>query len=306
MSANRSVQAAQRRQFKQEPISRVPQPSINSAQMFANQSRQGQGPNIPNGRLAGQQQQQMQMQQMQQMQMQQQQQMYQQSEQKDGLSGVSKLTLAQAITLITLRLGAVETKLLNTEHQSGDSSQFDHSLFDNILSRLDELEKRPQITQTEQQSSTQNVSNNSVLLADVNILKQQFEPVKQSAIQTKTAITSLTKDNKETKTQLEIVKTELQDTKNLVSHLQQMLVDMENRLLIGNVDEEQDQDQDQDAGYNYDETLIKSEEHLGSSIIDFNSINVNQDIDSNINVMYSDILETNLKEIIENEINLSQ
>lgn len=60
MSANRSVQAAQRRRAgptNAEPAipGRGPQPSINSAQMFANQSRTGSGPYIPTGRLAGQQ-----------------------------------------------------------------------------------------------------------------------------------------------------------------------------------------------------------------------------------------------------------
>ena len=75
MSANRSVQAAQRRRAgptNSEPgiPGRGPQPSINSAQMFANQARPGQGPSMPTGRLAGQQaamqQQQMQQQRMQQ------------------------------------------------------------------------------------------------------------------------------------------------------------------------------------------------------------------------------------------------
>jgi hypothetical protein len=59
MSSNRSVQAAQRRRAgpTSEPgiPGRGPQPSINSAQMFANQARPGQGPSMPTGRLAGQQ-----------------------------------------------------------------------------------------------------------------------------------------------------------------------------------------------------------------------------------------------------------
>jgi len=292
MSANRSVQAAQRRQFKQEPVIRGPQPSINSAQMFANQARPGPGPNIPNGRLAGQQvaYQQQQMQQMQQQQMQ------PQYEQKDGLEGISKLTVAQAITLITLRLGAVESKLLNGEHPITDSSinasQIDPSLFDNILSRLDELEKNSSNELSPSQSSS---SNNSVLSADVSMLKQQFEPVKQSAIQTKTAINSLIKDNKDTKFQLESLKNELQDTKNLVSHLQQMIIDMENRLLLGSQKQE----------YNYDDNS-GHESTIGTSAIDFTNINTISTVDNVEVENYSDILETNLKEIIENEINLEQ
>jgi hypothetical protein len=85
--------------MNQEFPGRGPQPSINSSQMFA---RQGQ---VPSGRLAGQhasmQQQNMQKQNYQQQ---------QQQVQADKLSSVSKMTIPQAITLITLRLGAVEIK----------------------------------------------------------------------------------------------------------------------------------------------------------------------------------------------------
>jgi len=98
MSSNRSVQAAQRRRSgAPEPQRSTPQPSINSAQMFANQTRTGQGPNINPGRLAAQQ-------------VNMQQQIPQSTE---TISSVNKMTIPQAITLITLRLGAVESKLLN-------------------------------------------------------------------------------------------------------------------------------------------------------------------------------------------------
>jgi glycosyltransferase involved in cell wall biosynthesis len=59
MSGNRSVQSAQRRRAgppePQVPGRGGPQPSINSAQMFASQVRTGPGPNLPPGRLASQQ-----------------------------------------------------------------------------------------------------------------------------------------------------------------------------------------------------------------------------------------------------------
>jgi hypothetical protein len=106
MSANRSVQAAQRRRAgpTSEPgiPGRGPQPSINSAQLFANQARPGQGPSMPTGRLAGQQAEMQQKQQMQQM----------QQQKTEGISSVSKMTIPQAITLITLRLGALESKII--------------------------------------------------------------------------------------------------------------------------------------------------------------------------------------------------
>jgi hypothetical protein len=120
MSANRSIQAAQRRRAgptNAEPAipGGGPQPSIKSAQMFANQAKPGSGPNIPTGRLAGQQAAAAQKQQMQQ----------QQQTKAEGLSSVSKMTVPQAITLITLRLGAVETKLINMQETGGLGNHYD-------------------------------------------------------------------------------------------------------------------------------------------------------------------------------------
>ena len=101
MSANRSVQAAQRRRAGgPEPAApgRGPQPSINSSQMFSGQGQQQQQQQQmrpgTTGRLAGQQAQQMQQQQQQQMKQQQ-----QQGGNSEGLAGISKMTLAQLLLL---------------------------------------------------------------------------------------------------------------------------------------------------------------------------------------------------------------
>ena len=121
MSGNRSVQAAQRRRAGgPEPAApgRGPQPSINSSQMFASQGQsqpsQGQSQprsgQVPSGRLAGQHAQ-LQQQQMQQQQM-------SDSQQASGIAGISKMTFAQAVTLITLRLGKVETQLYQMSNDS--------------------------------------------------------------------------------------------------------------------------------------------------------------------------------------------
>ena len=118
MSANRSVQAAQRRRAGgPEPVApgRGPQPSISSSQIFT-----GQPQHPANGRIAGQQAN------LQQQQMQQQRQ--QQMQQQGGVdSGVSKISIAQAITLITLRLGKAELQLYELAHQmaSGGVGQGD-------------------------------------------------------------------------------------------------------------------------------------------------------------------------------------
>jgi hypothetical protein len=219
MSANRSVQAAQRRRAAPQdggmPGTRGPQPSINSAQLFANQARPGSGPNMPTGRLAGQQAA------LQQKQMQQPQQ--KQHQQPEGISGVSKMTIAQAITLITLRLGAVETKMMALEYETPNQGisldgqenmvLIDKNVIQSIVSRLESLEKR---------STTG--SGSSVSGPEVALLKQQFETVKQAVIQTKGATVTI-------KTQVDSLKNELIETKELLSALQNLTMENSQKLM---------------------------------------------------------------------------
>ena len=293
MSANRSVQAAQRRRVGPQdggmPV-RGPQPSINSAQMFANQARPGQGPSIPSGRLAGQQAA------MQQKQMQQQshQQSQQQSQQKtEGVAGVSKMTIAQAITLITLRLGAVETKIMELEHESpshgisfdGQENMvlIDKNVIQSITSRLESLEKR---------SSTGSASG-SASGPEVTLLKQQFETVKQAVVQTKGATVTIVKDNKELKIQVDSLKKELTETRELLSALQNLTMDNSQKIMelssgdFQNVDEQFFKTDQGDNDYN---TLIGQ--------TDFSE---NQDLQEDSGS--DEIVGTNLKELIESEIN---
>lgn len=213
MSANRSVQAAQRRRAgpTNEPgiPGRGPQPSINSAQLFANQQRPGQGPNIPTGRLAGQQAA-MQQQQMQQQQLKSQQQ--QQTSQNDKLASVSKMTIPQAITLITLRLGALESKMMNSSdghniNLDGESG-IDADFLKSIITRLDALEKRPALTGSGSNS-------------ELNLLKQQFIQLKTSSV----------KETVFFKTQLENMRKELTETTELLAALQNLAMDNSQKIL---------------------------------------------------------------------------
>jgi hypothetical protein len=286
MSANRSVQAAQRRRVGPQdggmPV-RGPQPSINSAQMFANQARPGQGPSIPSGRLAGQQAA------MQQKQMQQQ----SQQQKTEGVAGVSKMTIAQAITLITLRLGAVETKIMELEHESPSHGMsfdgqenmvlIDKTVIQSITSRLESLEKR---------SSTGSASG-SASGPEVTLLKQQFETVKQTVIQTKGATVTIVKDNKELKNQVDSLKNELTETRELLTALQNLTMDNSQKIMelssgdFQNVDEQFFQTDQGDNDYN---TLIGQTD--SSEIQD-----LQEDSGSD------EIVGTNLKELIESEIN---
>jgi hypothetical protein len=282
MSANRSVQAAQRRRAgPPEPSApgRGPQPSINSSQMFAagqQQQRMGPGSGQVSGRLAGQQ-----AQQMQKNMMDQQQQMQPQS--ASGLTNINKMTLAQAITLITLRLGKVETQIFNGLGQGSSSSGFtgddDHILVDksviqSLISRIDALEKKPSATSVGASASSSQ---------DIALLKQQFETIKPIVVQSKTMNNAL-------KQQIEVLKTELTETKELLSALQNLTMDNSNKLLafssiydMGNSSDFLEGEQEGDQEF------VEGDQEFSG--------------DLSADIVSEEIMGTNLKELIEQEFN---
>ena len=268
MSANRSVQAAQRRRAgPPEPAtpSRGPQPSINSSQMFAAgaQSRMGPGSGQVSGRLAGQQAQQSQKQMMEQMKQQQ-----EQPQSQSGLGGINKMTLAQAITLITLRLGKVETQLLHglgsgsgSMEQDEDNILVDKSVIQSLISRIDALEKKPTSV-----SSTGATSSNQ----DIALLKQQFETIKPIVVQSKNTNIAL-------KQQIDALKTELAETKELLVALQNLTMDNSNKIMAFN------------SIYGVEDENLIEEDLLCEEFVE--------------DVKSEEIVGTNLKEMIEQEFN---
>jgi len=141
--SSRSLAAARARRAGENapPVSgNRPGTSIGGQAAFANQNYQ-QPSNIRTSRPGSGQQQQQQ-------QYQQQQDPQQQSKNKLGFN---KLSISDAIGLITLRLGRVEQYIIETEHEkdiNGDNSgnpgsnSLDTTIFNNIVSRLDTLEKK--------------------------------------------------------------------------------------------------------------------------------------------------------------------
>ena len=262
MSSSRAMQSAQSRRTAPSGNQNVrpggPQPSINSAQMFANQARPGNGPNIPSGRLAGQQasiaQKQI---------MQQQQQMgqgQQQQQGQEGLGGISKMTIAQAITLITLRLGSVETKLQHMEHNGiasnastmgmtmelGDNMcAVDKSVLESITSRLESLEKRGTV-QPGSSATSQAASG-----PEISLIKQQIETLKPVVVQTKNATTVLVKENKDLKQQMEELKRELESTRETLNALQNMTMDNSQKLMLMTMDNGNNLDSNLDFNTEY-------------------------------------------------------
>lgn len=301
MSANRSVQAAQRRRAGgPEPAApgRGPQPSINSSQMFSGQGQQQQQQQQirpgTTGRLAGQQ-----------AQVQQQQQQKQQMQnpmQQSGENGVSKITIAQAITLTTLRLGKVEMQLYELAHQmeangsengfSGQGVQgaegmedmvlIDKNLIDSIMSRLESLEKR---------SPTNNAVGTGSS-ADITLLKQQFDAIKPSIANNTKATTALTKEHKEHKVIVEALKAEMANTKDLLAALQTMSMDNSQKIfqimsgeeVLAHNDEEDDEEVD--SGIHFSDVAAVVEESDESEELDG-----------------LEITGTNLKGLIEQELN---
>jgi hypothetical protein len=280
MSANRSVQAAQRRRAgPPEPAapSRGPQPSINSSQMFAagQQQRMGPGSGQVSGRLAGQNaalaQKQM---------MEQQSQQSQQSGSGSALSGINKMTIPQAITLITLRLGKVETQLQNValgsgsgiSDEDGDNIFVDKNVILSLIGRIDALEKRPAGSATAMPSG-------STIVQEVSLLKQQFETIKPIVVQSKNTTTAL-------KQQIDGIKNEITETKELINVLQNLTMDNSNKIMAMNSVFNADNDNDA--------FLNESQEYDANDLLGHNQ---NFSNDGN------EIIGTNLKELIESEFN---
>lgn len=280
MSANRSVQAAQRRRAgPPEPSApgRGPQPSINSSQMFASNANQRMGPGSGqvSGRLAGQQAA------LSQKQMMDQQKAQLSSNSSEALGSINKMTIAQAITLITLRLGKVETQLINGPTSSGleddDHVLVDKTLIHSLISRIDALEKRPQGSASANSGSSAN--------QDIMLLKQQFETIKPIVIQSKNSLPPL-------KQQVDALKTDLNETKELLTALQNLTMDNSNKILAFN------------SVFNNDSTFL--DDNLENDVEqdfqqDFDTVENDTSLDTDLNS--TEIMGTNLKELIEQEFN---
>lgn len=277
MSVNRSVQAAQRRRAgpsNNEPSipGRTPQPSINSAQLFANQSKSGSGPNIPVGRLAGQQEAMQQ----------------KQGQTSEKLSSVNKMTVAQAITLITLRLGAVETKLLqmpeiSSINISGETS-VDPVVLQSIMSRLETLEKRSTST------------SGTVSTPELNLFKQQLETVKQAVVQSKNSTSNLIKENILLKTQIDDLKKQLSDVKGSLESLEKLT--LENSQNILNLSMKKD---DYNVGFNEFNNVENLDEFQNYELQNYELQNDELE-ESLYDNEQPEIIGTDLKKMIENEL----
>ena len=125
--------------------------------------------------------------------------------------GITKITIAQAITLITLRLGSIETKMMNGEFGSRVNNNIESEGLENFSNRLDSLEAKINLS-----SSTD--------------YKQQIDHLAQAIIQSKNMSTSIVKENKELKTQLTNLKKELSDVKGMIELVKNVAFSNENKI----------------------------------------------------------------------------
>ena len=281
MSQNRAVQAAQRRRAGgPEPAApgRGPQPSINSSQLFSQgqqqQQGQGQGQMRPgtNGRLAGQQAQ------LQQQQMQQQMKQQMSEPRDQGLASVNRMTLAQAITLITLRLGKVETHLQEHENSQMSGSGLDSGIIDVIMSRLDALESQGP---SQNHTPVTNSNANATSSLEVTALKQNVDVLKTAISQSKSSLAVLTNEHKALKQEVESLKAELASLQGLTMENNRQIMKLS--LAV---------DLDGDADLNLEDDGL---EELS---------NDDNDNDNTLDNNNNEIVGTDLKDLIEKEVKL--
>lgn len=269
MSGRRNTAVTNRRVSNDSIRSSTPNTSINSAQLFNSP--------VASGRLAGQHaalaQQQMQQQQFNQH-------TSTSTSNSTNMDGPSRMTIAQAITLITLRLGKVETQIYEILYQNselglghtmsmnmedgvenGDVMMIERGVLNSLLSRLDALESKSETSISSGPST-----------AEFTILKQNVETLKPALVQTKTALTNTAKEMKK---QVDSFRNELNETKELLEALHAMTLENNQTILMMGMNSE----------------LLEEEENFS------NEVNIND---------VNDISVINNSEIIENDDDLEQ
>lgn len=295
MSANRALAASQRRRVLSgndvrggtSTVKTGPTPSINSAQAFSQQQQ-------ATGRLAGQH-----AAYNQQQQMKQQQQSKTEGKTRPLTQGdINKITVAQAIMLITLRLGKVEAIIsqmnidgimseidnINEEgYEQGNTNMVmvDKELITNIVERLDALE-----TSKVSQSETPSVSD-----ANLKKINTQIDTLKNSLVKSNTATTRITKENAATANTITALKTDVitmkQDLKELREQLdkqEQQILEMSlNDTALGGELETNDEDVEET------EDIENTEEYDNDTNVEYNT---NVEISDDKSVMSSVVHES--------------
>ena len=194
---NKSVASAQRRRTAPSAPSvsqnnqRGPQPSINSSHAFRGQPSESAG--------------------------------------DGGVNKISRLTIAQAITLITLRLGKLESHILGGKPMANLSPDGEdiHSLdITGMLSRIDAIE-----------DSISTKSTNNIAIEEFNILKQQVDGTRNASIASKTTIVALSKEVKENTRVSKMLINDLNELKQDMNALRKQFHELSISLISSDVDD---------------------------------------------------------------------
>jgi hypothetical protein len=230
--------------------------------MFAQGQQQGQGQIRPgtSGRLAGQQAQ------LQQQQMQQQMHQQMQEPKDQGLASVNRMTLAQAITLITLRLGKVETHLHEQDQSHFANPGLDSGIIDVIMSRLEALETQSQVSNASVSSSVSNSVSNSVTTLEVSTMKQNIDLLKTAIAQSKSTIVGLTNEHRTLKSEVESLKSELAALQGLAMENNQQIMKLS--LAVDLEEEEQDVNLEEEESNDEEEVSNDDSEIVGTDLKD--------------------------------------
>jgi hypothetical protein len=257
MSGRRNTAVPNRRVSNESIRTSAPNTSINSAQLFNSQAA--------SGRLAGQHaalaQQQMQQQQFNQS---------TSTSNSTNVDGPSRMTIAQAITLITLRLGKVETQIYEILYQNselglghtmnmnmddgvenGNVMMIERGVLNSLLSRLDALESKSETSISSGPST-----------AEFTILKQNVETLKPALVQTKTALTNTAKEMKK---QVDSFRNELNETKELLEALHAMTLENNQTILMMGMnsellEEEAEMNEDSNISIINDEEVLEDDD----------------------------------------------
>jgi hypothetical protein len=120
-----------------------------------------------------------QMQQIQQLQAQQMQQQQQMPAPAPGVPGPTQMTVQNAVTLMSIRLGRLETFMqkMEGEGENENARMVDDGVFNSIVSRLDALERGHKLLSGSKPLTTNNESNDQ-LLETINDLKSEVAELK--------------------------------------------------------------------------------------------------------------------------------
>ena len=167
-----------------------------------------------------------------------------------------RLSISDAIALITLRLGRVENLIQNmpVDSPSGSSSNFeqdenmrmiDVTVFENIVSRLDNLEKgQKNVSDTQSKQQQQQIQQHTQYQQQMNSLKLSTASQSFSSSYTPTIIDTKSEENiSKLNDSVDVLKAEVVQVKDLLMKLQSFTMETNQKLSdivfndTGNLDE---------------------------------------------------------------------